>query len=130
MALKLASESTFRRIVETVLSASTADHAFVSFGDSESSTLRFANNQVVQNVSVRDPGVSVRVAFGKKVGSASTNRLDTASLTTMVRLAETIARLAPEDPEYLPPLPKQTYMRVPSYRESTATISPMELATP
>jgi predicted Zn-dependent protease len=128
MALKLASESTFRRIVDTLLSAATADHTFVSFGDSESSTLRFANNQVVQNVSVRDPNVSVRVAFGKKAGSTSTNRLDTASLTTLVRQAETIAQLAPEDPEYLPPLPKQTYMKVPSYRESTATISPMELA--
>ncbi|MEK7731631.1 MAG: DNA gyrase modulator, partial [Planctomycetota bacterium] len=99
MALRLASESTFRRIVDTLLSAATADHTFISFGDGESSTLRFANNQVVQNVSVREPSVSVRVAFGKKVGSASTNRLDGASLTTLVRQAETIARLAPEDPE-------------------------------
>ena len=47
MSVKLASEATFRRIVATVLSAATADHTFVSFGDSESSTLRFANNQVV-----------------------------------------------------------------------------------
>lgn len=128
MSVKLASEATFRRIVDTVLSAATADHTFVSFGDSESSTLRFANNQVVQNVSVREPSVSVRVAFGKKVGSSSTNRLDAASLTTLVRQAETIARLAPEDPEYLPPLSKQTYLRVPSFRDSTASVSPMDLA--
>ncbi len=128
MSVKLASESTFRRIADTILSAATADSTFINFGDSESSLLRFANNQVVQNVSVRDPSVSVRVAFGQKAGSASTNRLDTASLTTMVRLAETIARLAPEDPEYLPPLPKQRYSRVPSFRDSTASVSPMDLA--
>ncbi len=128
MTVKLASESTFRRIVDTILSAATADHTFISFGDGESSTLRFANNQVVQNVSVREPSVSVRVAFGKKVGSSSTNRLDAASLTTLVRQAETIARLAPEDPEYLPPLPKQSYIRVPSFRDSTASVSPMDLA--
>jgi predicted Zn-dependent protease len=128
MAVKLASETTFRRIVDTILSASKAEHTFISFGDGESSTLRFANNQVAQNVSVREPSVSVRVAFGQKVGSSSTNRLDAASLTTLVRQAETIARLAPEDPEYLPPLPKQSYLRVPSFRDSTASISPMDLA--
>src|SRR3990172_10447517 len=110
MAVKLASETTFRRIVDTILSAATAEHTFISFGDGESSTLRFANNQVAQNVSVREPSVSVRVAFGKKVGSASTNRLDTASLTTMVRQAETIARLVPEEPEELPPPPRQSYL--------------------
>lgn len=44
MALKLASEDAFRRIADTVLSASNADDTFISFGDSESSTLRFANN--------------------------------------------------------------------------------------
>lgn len=128
MSLKLASEATFRRIADTVLSASKADNASVSFGDSEASTLRFANNQVVQNVSVRGPSVSVRVAFGKKVGSSSTNRLDAQSLITMVRQAETIAQLAPEDPEYLPPLPPQSYIKVPSFRSSTASIPPMELA--
>ncbi len=128
MSLKLASEATFRRIADTLLSASKAEHTFVSFNDSESSTLRFANNQVVQNVSVREPSVSVRVAFGQKVGGASTNRLDTNSLTTMVKQAETIARLAPDDPEYLPPLPPQSYIRVPSFRSSTASATPADLA--
>jgi len=128
MALKLASEETFRRITDTVLSAASADDTFISFGDSESSTLRFANNQVVQNVSVREPTVSIRAAFGKKNGSASTNRLDAASLKDAVRKAEAIARLAPEDREYLSPLPKQQYLQVPSYRSATAAVSPMDAA--
>ncbi len=128
MGLNLASESTFRRIAHTVLSASKADDAFVSFDDAESSTLRFANNQVVQNVSVREPGVSVRVAFGKKSGGASTNRLDEQSLVEMVRKAEAIARLAPEDPEYMPPLPPQRYPILPSFRSSTASAVPMDIA--
>ena len=128
MSLKLASESTFRRIADTILSAAKADHVFITFGDSESSTLRFANNQVVQNVSVREPSVSVRVAFEQQVGGASTNRLDENSLGTMLRQAETIARLAPADPEYLPPLPAQRYAKVPSFRASTASVTPMESA--
>jgi predicted Zn-dependent protease len=128
MSLRLASEATFRRIVDTVLSASKADDTFISFDDSESSTLRFANNQVAQNVSVREPNVSIRVAFGKKNGSASTNRLDANSLIEALRKAEAIARLAPEDPEYLPPLPKQKYMDIPSFRSSTASATPMDVA--
>ncbi|MBI3835438.1 MAG: TldD/PmbA family protein [Planctomycetes bacterium] len=128
MTLSLASEATFRRIADTVLSASKADHTSVNFNDSESSTLRFANDQVTQNVSVRTPNVTVRVAFGQKHGAASTNRLDKDSLTTVVRQAETIARLAPDDPEYLPPLDPQKYLDVPSFRKSTASAGPMDLA--
>lgn len=128
MAAKLASKSTFRRMVDTILSASTADDTFVSFGDSESTTLRFANNQVVQHVSVRSPRISVNVAFGRRAGRASTNRLDKHSLRETVRRAEQIARLAPEDPEYLPPLERQKYLDVPSFRAPTAAVSPTDLA--
>ena len=128
MGAQLASESTFRRIADTLLSASKADDTFVSFSDSESTTLRFANDQVVQHVSVRKPSVSARVAFGRRVGSARTNRLDKASLIEMLRSAERIAKVAPDDPEYLSPLPKQSYANVPAFRESTASASPMDLA--
>ena len=128
MTVRLASESTFRRIADTLLSASDADDTFVSFLDSESTTLRFANDQVVQHVSVREPTVSARAAFGRKVGSARTNRLDNTSLIDMLRNAERIARFAPDDPEYLTPLPRQSYTNVPTFRESTASTSPIDLA--
>jgi predicted Zn-dependent protease len=128
MGLQLASESTFRRIAETIISASNADDTFVNFEDSEATTLRFANNQAVQHVSVRAPSVSVRVAFGQKAGGAGTNRLDTHSLTETLRRAERIARVAPEDPEYLSPLPAQRYIKVPGFRDSTAKATPMDLA--
>ena len=128
MSVKIASESTFRRIADVILSASKAEHALVSFGDSLDTTLRFANNQVVQHVSEQSPRVSVNAAFGKKAGSATTNRLDNESLLETLRRAEAIARLAPEDPEYLPPLPKQKYLDLPSFREATAEAKPMDLA--
>ncbi len=128
MTTQLASKAAFQRIADTILSNSQAEYTSVSFTDSESSTLRLANNQVAQNVSVREPNVSIRTAFGKKHGSASTNRLDSNSLVETLRRAETIARLAPEDREYLPPLPPQKYIDVPSYRKSTAATTPAEVA--
>ena len=125
----LVSQSTFRRVVDTVLSASTGDDTAITLRDADTATLRFANNQVVQNVSVHAPSVSIRAAFGLKVGTATTNRLDRASLRQTLRLAEQIARVTPEDPEYLPPLGTGSYIYVPSYRETTAGITPLDLAT-
>ncbi|MBI4719533.1 MAG: TldD/PmbA family protein [Planctomycetes bacterium] len=128
MGLKLTSESAFRRMVDLVLATSKADDTFVSLSDSESATLRFANNQVVQHVSVHEPSVTVRAAFGRQAGSATTNRLDRNSLVQTVRQAERIARLTPEDPEYLSPLGKQEYLEVPAFRSSTAAAAPLDLA--
>jgi predicted Zn-dependent protease len=124
----LAREGDFRRIVDDILSASQAEDTYVGFNDSEGMTLRFANNQVVQNVSERGPGVSVRAAFGRKVGAASTNRLDRDSLMAALRRAEELARLAPEDPEYMPPLPQQKYLDLDTYSRATASASPDDLA--
>lgn len=124
----LITEREFRRIADRVLTASDADDTFVSLRDDDSTTLRFANNQVVQHVAVRSPNVSVRVAYGQKVGSASTNRLDDASLVELVRKAERIAKVVPEDPEYLPPLAPMSYIDAPSYREATARAKPVDLA--
>lgn len=128
MSVKLASKAMFRRMADTIMRASGADDTFVSFHDAEDSTLRFANNQVVQNVSVRAPSVSVRVAFGQRSGGATTNRLDDASLRRVVAQAERIARVTPDDPEYLSPLPPQRYGDWTTFRDATAAVSPAELA--
>lgn len=128
MGTTLTSESSFRWIVKTILSASAADDTFISFRDTDSTTLRFANNQVVQHVSVRSPRVSIRVAFGRRAGGVSTNRLDSTSLRIAVEEAQRIARLAPSDPEYLPPLPRQRYADFPTFHDATAAVTPMDLA--
>lgn len=128
MTARLITESTFRRVVDTILKASRGDDTLIRLRDSDAITLRFANNQVVQHVAAREPSVSVRVAFGKRVGESSTNRFDAASLQDVVRKAEEIAGLAPEDPEYLPPLKAQQYLDVPSHSASTAAATPGTLA--
>ncbi len=126
---ELSSLGTFERIAATVLSASGGEDTQVNFSDSQSATLRFANNQVVQNVSIRRPALSVRVAFGKKVGRASTNQLDRGSVVAAVRRAEEIASVAPEDPEFLPSLGPQVYPAFDGYVEATANAKPVHQAT-
>ncbi len=124
----LASQRRFDQIAEKLLAASRADDTFVSFSDEQSATLRFANNQVVQNVSIRRPSVSVRVAFGQRVGSAATNQLNGASLIVTLRRAEELAALAPEDPEFMPALPKQGYDAFHRYVKATANARPIHIA--
>ena len=53
--------------------------------------------------------LAVQVAFGKRVGTATINEFDDASLERVVRRAEELARLAPENPEFMPAIGKQTY---------------------
>ncbi len=128
MAADLILEKDFRRMSEVIISSSRADDVFVSLNDSDDTTLRFANNQVVQHVAVRRPKLTIRAAFGSKFGSASTNRLDNASLISALRQAEQIAYLAPDDPEYLSPLGPQSYQPMNSRIARTANATSMDLA--
>ena len=58
------------------------------------------------------------------VGTASINEFDDAALERVVRRAEDLARLAPENPEFMPAIGKQSYRASPTFSESTAAIDP------
>src|SRR5205814_4748512 len=62
--------------------------------------------------------------FGKRSGSYSFNQLDDTSVLEAVKKAEKLARLAPEDAEYMPPLEAQHYPMVNAFAESTARVTP------
>ena len=53
--------------------------------------------------------LQVASAFGKRQGITTINEYDDASLEKAVRRAETLAQLAPENPEYMPLLGPQNY---------------------
>jgi predicted Zn-dependent protease len=55
--------------------------------------------------------LSVTSVFGKKSGTSTINEFDDASLEKTVRRAEEIAKLAPDNPEYIPMLGPQKYSR-------------------
>ena len=73
---------------------------------------RVAINRITTAGETTDVTVQVTSVFGKRVASVETNRLDDDSLRRAVRDAEALARLAPENPEYLPELGEQTYLDV------------------
>ncbi|MEO8227430.1 MAG: metallopeptidase TldD-related protein, partial [Gemmatimonadota bacterium] len=68
-------------------------------------------------------GLNVRSSFGKRSGGTSINQFDSASIERAVRRSEELARLSPEDPEYMPPLGPQQYTETPAYADATANIT-------
>lgn len=121
---KMTSREEFQFLADLVLTASTADHTLVTLHDQDSGTTRFANNQVIQNVNARRGGVTVTVAFGARQGTATTTDFSAGSLRETVKRAETIARLSPEDPEFLPPARPQEYSVCPTARPETVKAGP------
>jgi predicted Zn-dependent protease len=122
------SEAEARRISERVLSFSRADHCRVNLNSTVDGNTRFAQNQMSTAGDIRRSTLTVTSAFGQKVASSTTNRFDDASLEQVVRTSEELARLAPDDPEYLGELGPQSYPRSHSYNESTANLEPEERA--
>ena len=121
---KMTSREEFEFIAELVLKCSTGDHALVTLHDQDGGTTRFANNQVVQNVNTRRGSVTVTAAFGKQQGAATTTDFTAGSLRETVKRAEAIARVSPEDPEYLPPVGPQEYGACQAARSETIKAGP------
>lgn len=118
---KMTSREEFRFLADLVLKRSRADDTVITLSDQRGGTTRFANNRVVQNVDTRRGTVTVSVAFGKKKGSSSTTDFTAGAIQDALTRAETIARLSPDDPEYLPPPTVQQYPVLQTNRGETAT---------
>jgi predicted Zn-dependent protease len=124
----LLSESEIKSVCDQVLSLTKAEDAEVSVESDDYSHLRFAANGFTTSGRREDASASVTVWIGRKRGSASANDLDAASLRSAVEQAEQLARISPEDKEYVPTLGPQTYRPVQGYVEATANLDARERA--
>lgn len=113
-----------KQIIDKVLSYSKADEMEVSIFGGRTGNIRYARNTVNTSGETNEIRLSVNSVFGKKVGSSSTNELDDASLKKVVARAEEIAKLAPENPEYMPMLGPQTYPEAATFSSATDKIDP------
>ncbi len=121
---KILTKEEAKKIIDKVLAFSKADEMSVALSGGRTGNIRYARNSVSTSGESYDQSLAVTAVFGKRSGTATINEFDDASLEKTVRRAEEIARLAPENPEYMPMLGPQTYIEAPTFADSTANIDP------
>ncbi len=117
-----------RALIEKVLGRSSAEHCDVSISGSRNGNVRFARNTVTTSGVTEDTSLRVTSSFGKQSGSASANTFDDETIASVVTRSEELARLMPEDPEWMPPLGPQEYSPTTEWFEPTARFGAAERA--
>ncbi|MEL6438242.1 MAG: TldD/PmbA family protein [Cyanobacteria bacterium J06621_8] len=113
-------------LIDFAIAQSQADGVYLSLDTSETALSRFSENQISQNVRKNTFSLTVTSYFGKRSASASTTELDQEAIIQTLRRAEDLAKIAPEDPEWVELLPPQTYSdRTPAFDWATASLSPL-----
>ncbi|OAI43447.1 peptidase C69 [Verrucomicrobia bacterium SCGC AG-212-E04] len=110
-------------VLQKVLSFAKADETQVNLSGGREGNLRFARNAVSTSGGTDTMSLVVQSSFGKKTGTATINEFDNASLEKVVRRAESLARVAPDNEEYVEFLGPQKYPDPKAYFESTAAIN-------
>ena len=117
-----------QEIIAKVRKASKADEVAVTLGSRHTTNVRFAANQLSTSGGVWNTDLVVTSSFGKRHGTASTNDLSDASIARVVGQSESLAKLSPEDPDWMPALGPQSYVPVDAYVGATATLTPADRA--
>jgi len=116
-------EADAKRLLEKVIKFSAADSVLLNMRGTDRYNLRFAVNSVTTNGFSDSLTLSVSSIFGRKTGTASTNKFDDESLKAVVMKSEQIARLSPDSKEFMPPLGPQTYSNANNYNSDTENLN-------
>jgi len=122
--MPILSKEEAQAILKKTLSFSKADECEVSLSGSEGGNIRYARNAVSTAGEISSMGLAVTALFGKKSGTATINEFDDASLKKVVQRAEELARLAPENPEYVPLMGPQNFSESVTYNKATDDLNP------
>jgi len=121
-------EADAQDITKKIVTLSKADSCIVTLDGYENRHIRYAQNMATTNGSPSGIGIGVESHFGKRVGSASGNDLSDDGLAALVASSESTAKLAPENPEFLPPLGQQKYASGTAFSPATQSASSEMLA--
>ena len=121
-------ETKAKELLSKVLSFSKADECQCNLDGSNTGNIRYARNTVTTASEVSDLTLAVQSCYGMKTGVATINEFDDASLEKVVRRAEELASLAPDNPEHMSNLGAFKYSKVNAFHKSTASITPEDRA--
>lgn len=120
--MAILSKEEAKALIDKVLSFSKADETSISISGDHTGNIRYAGNSVSTSGETSNISLAVTSVFGTRSGTSTINELDDDSLAKTVRRAEEIARLAPENPEYVSILGPQSYLETHTFFDNTAAI--------
>ncbi|WP_033920063.1 TldD/PmbA family protein [Sphingomonas sp. 37zxx] len=126
--MAIMTEAEAKTILDKVIALATADQCTAQLTGSVEGNIRFALNNVSTSGIISNTDLSVQVAFGRRVGTATINEFSDAALARVVERAEALAKLAPESPEFVPAVAKQSYRATDTFSAATAAITPDQRA--
>lgn len=113
-----------RKIMQKALSFSTADACEVSLSGSESGNIRYARNTVSTAGHRSNQTLVVQSNYGKQSATATIDEFDDASLKKVVKRSEELAKISPENSEFMGILGPQIYDESVTHIDATAKITP------
>lgn len=122
--MAILSKEEARTLMQKVIGFSKADECVVNLSGSNGGNIRYARNSVSTSGSEENTSLVVQSSFGKRSATSTINEFDDASLEKVVRRSEEMARLAPENPEFMGALEPQQYQEGKAYFKSTDDITP------
>jgi predicted Zn-dependent protease len=122
--MPILSKEEAQALLKKVLNYSKADECEVSVNGRDGGNIRTALNAVSTAGDTSTSGLAVSSTFGKKTGTATINEFDDASLEKVVRRAEELAQLAPENPEHMPLLGPRDFKESLTFNAATAAMTP------
>jgi len=115
------------KIVQYIQKHCIADDWTLNISKDDSHETRFAQNVITQHIDGAMKTISLSVAFGSKAGSCTVNQDDEESLAYIIKTAEDIAKLAPEDPEFVPSEGKMDIPKLANCDPETKTLEPEQM---
>jgi predicted Zn-dependent protease len=113
-----------KALTDRALGVSKAETTTVTLNGGDRANLRFARNTATTSGASSGYSLAITAGFGKRSGTVTTAEFDDAALQRAARSAEEIARLSPENPEAMPPVPPQTYTPVSAFFDDAAGATP------
>jgi len=113
-------EKDCRRIADRALGFAPTPEASVVLTFTAGSNTRFANNEIMTSGAAEGLTVVASVTRDTRTGRVVLNETSDAALERAMKRADELAKVLPPDPEYVGPLPKQSYLAIAAYDEPTA----------
>ena len=107
------------------LAAKAGAQATVNVREARTGNVRFAAGEITTAGEASSAETTLSMSFGARHATSSTNQVDEASLRALADRTAALARIAPEDPEFLPPLGPERYPEsTHAWDEATSAIDP------